>query len=126
MYQPPFKYQDECNQNEFEWVHSFYSSELLNKNNISDDYTVMLIEGDEFKCVFNWAHFDEKLYKMLAPVMCQNAHYYFTNINEVQDYDILSRIYEKIIWSADLHPSWDKYQFIYLYPNEIANQQLKL
>ena len=125
MYQPSFIYQYESRQNKFEWIHLFYSYELSSRNYL-DDYTVMLIEGVEFKCIFNWTHFDEKLYKMLAPVMRQNTHYYFTNINEVHDYDILSSVYEYIIWSADLHPRWDKYHIIYLYPYEIANQEAEL
>ena len=83
MYWSLFKYQNEYSQNNIDLIHLFYSSELSNHNLL--DYTVMLIEGDEFKCIFNWRHFDEELYKMLAPVMRQDTQYYFANINELKD-----------------------------------------
>ena len=52
FYQPPFKYQNESSQKKFELIHLFYSYKLRSLYSL-DDYTVMLIEGDEFKCVFN-------------------------------------------------------------------------
>ena len=125
MYISPFKHQYESNKSEFEWVHLFYSYELGSRNSLYD-YTVMLIEGDEFECVFNWAHFDKGLYLTLAPVICQDTQYCLTNINKIQNYDILSSILEKnIVSSVDLDPSWYKYHFIYLYPYQLTDQKVR-
>ena len=123
--QPLFKYQNESSQNKFEWIHLFYSYKLRSPNSL-DDYTVMLIEGDEFKCVFNWAHVDKKLYEKLAPLMIKNTQFCFTNISKIEDYYWLSIVFKYLTFSSLLHSSLLFYRIAYLYPYQITDQKAEL
>ena len=86
----------------------------------------MLIEGDKFKFVFNWAHIEKKLYEMLAPLMNENTQFCFTNIIKIEDYYRLCIVFNYLTSSSLSYSSFLFYQIIYLYPYQIASQKAEL